>query len=152
MPCTCWEFPFSPHQMLLQVVAVTAVRTGAGKSQVSHFCSSVLTKHKLKVVLVRHPMPYVSPWPCLYSNAAQPSQESSSNGRLLCVLQGDLKEERVQRFQNYADLRRHKVTIEEREEYEQHLKEGVIVYAGVDYKAILEEVKCCRSSLHHVHG
>ncbi|CAL5218913.1 g659 [Coccomyxa viridis] len=94
------------------VVAVTAVRTGAGKSQVSAYVNTVLHDHKLKTVLVRHPMPY-----------------------------GDLKAERVQRFATYEDLEKQHVTVEEREEYEQHLKKGTIVYAGVDYEAILREAE-----------
>ncbi len=94
------------------VVAVCAVRTGAGKSQTTrHVCDS-LQKMGHKVVAVRHPMPY-----------------------------GDLVSQKVQRFATHEDLDRHNCTIEEREEYEPHLDRGVIVYAGVDYKAILREAE-----------
>ncbi len=92
------------------VVAVCAVRTGAGKSQTSRRVAALLEASGLKVVVVRHPMPY-----------------------------GDLVAQRVQRFASYADLDRQRTTIEEREEYEPHLDAGRVVYAGVDYQAILEE-------------
>lgn len=94
------------------VVAVTAVRTGCGKSQTTRRVSHILREHGYKVVVVRHPMPY-----------------------------GNLAEQAVQRFETYADLAHHKVTIEEREEYEPHLDNGVVVYAGVDYEAILREAE-----------
>lgn len=94
------------------VVAVCAVRTGCGKSQVSRYIIDELQKQGKKCVLVRHPMPY-----------------------------GNLAEQAVQRFEKYEDLAAHKVTIEEREEYEQHIKMGTIVYAGVDYKAILRQAE-----------
>lgn len=94
------------------VVAVTAVRTGCGKSQTTRRVSHILRDHGYKVVVVRHPMPY-----------------------------GNLAEQAVQRFETYADLAHHKVTIEEREEYEPHLDNGVVVYAGVDYEAILREAE-----------
>jgi predicted GTPase len=90
------------------VVAVGAVRTGSGKSQTSRYLAALLEGRGLKVVVVRHPMPY-----------------------------GELAAQRVQRFATYADLDLHKTTIEEREEYEPHLDAGRIVYAGVDYEAIL---------------
>ena len=90
------------------VVAVTAVRTGAGKSQTSRAARRVLAQRGLRVGVVRHPMPY-----------------------------GDLYRQRVQRFATYGDLAEHDTTIEEREEYESHLAEGAVVYAGVDYEAIL---------------
>ncbi len=92
------------------VVAVCAVRTGAGKSQTSRRVASLLEASGLRVVVVRHPMPY-----------------------------GDLVAQRVQRFASHADLDRQGTTIEEREEYEPHLDAGRVVYAGVDYQAILEE-------------
>ncbi len=92
------------------VVAVCAVRTGAGKSQTSRRVAALLEASGLKVVVVRHPMPY-----------------------------GDLAAQRVQRFATYADLDRQRATIEEREEYEPHLDVGRVVYAGVDYEAILRE-------------
>ncbi len=94
------------------VVAVTAVRTGAGKSQTTRRVSDVLQGMGLDVVVVRHPMPY-----------------------------GDLSAQGVQRFASYEDLDLHRCTIEEREEYEPHLDRGVVVYAGVDYEAILSEAE-----------
>jgi predicted GTPase len=94
------------------VIAVTAVRTGCGKSQVCKLVVAAAREHGKKVVLVRHPMPY-----------------------------GDLAKQKVQRFATLADLKKHETTIEEREEYEQHIKNGVIVYAGVDYEAILREAE-----------
>jgi predicted GTPase len=94
------------------VVSVTAVRTGAGKSQTTRRVAEFLTQQGLKVVVIRHPMPY-----------------------------GKLEEQAVQRFANYADLDRHQCTIEEREEYEPHIDRGNIVYAGVDYGAILEQAQ-----------
>ncbi len=90
------------------VVAVCAVRTGCGKSQTSRAVASLLEAQGLRVVVIRHPMPY-----------------------------GDLAAQAVQRFETYADLDRHETTIEEREEYEPHLDAGRIVYAGVDYERIL---------------
>ena len=92
------------------VVAVCAVRTGCGKSQTSRYVAEKLKAAGKKVVVVRHPMPY-----------------------------GDLVKQAVQRFATYEDLDRHECTIEEREEYEAHIDEGLIVYAGVDYTAILEQ-------------
>jgi predicted GTPase len=94
------------------VVAVCAVRTGAGKSQTTRYVAGVLQGMGRRVVAVRHPMPY-----------------------------GDLVRQRVQRFASYADLDRHNCTIEEREEYEPHLDRGVVVYAGVDYEAILRRAE-----------
>jgi predicted GTPase len=94
------------------VVAVCAVRTGAGKSQTTRYVADSLQKMGKKVVAVRHPMPY-----------------------------GDLVRQRVQRFADYADLDRHNCTIEEREEYEPHLDRGVVVYAGVDYEATLRQAE-----------
>ena len=90
------------------MVAVCAVRTGCGKSQTTRKVARILRDAGLKVVAVRHPMPY-----------------------------GDLAEQRVQRFAELADLDRHQCTIEEREEYEPHIVERHVVYAGVDYEAIL---------------
>lgn len=92
------------------VVAVTAVRTGCGKSPTSRYLVHALKASGRKVVVVRHPMPY-----------------------------GDLARQGVQRFETHADLDRHECTFEEREEYESHLDEGTIVYAGIDYGAILEQ-------------
>ena len=93
------------------VVAVVADRTGAGKSTISRLVVDVLLKMGLKPVVVRHPMPY-----------------------------GDLSVT-VQRFQTHADLDRYHATIEEREEYEGHIDKGIVVYAGVDYGAILEQAE-----------
>ena len=90
------------------VVAVVANRTGAGKSTISRLVVDMLLRMGLKPVVVRHPMPY-----------------------------GDLSVA-VQRFQSHDDLDRYHTTIEEREEYEGHIDRGIVVYAGVDYKAILE--------------
>lgn len=90
------------------VVAVGATRTGCGKSQTSRRIIEVLMKMGLKVVAVRHPMPY-----------------------------GDLVKQKVQRFASVEDLKYHNCTIEEMEEYEPHVKRGNVIYAGVDYEAIL---------------
>jgi predicted GTPase len=94
------------------VIAVTAVRTGCGKSQTSRRVTKILGALGKKTVVVRHPMPY-----------------------------GELVSQAVQRFANYDDLDRHGCTIEEREEYEPHLENGVIVYAGIDYAAIVEQAQ-----------
>jgi len=93
------------------VVAVVATRTGAGKSTISRRVADLLLERGLKPVVVRHPMPY-----------------------------GDLSIA-VQRFATHADLDRFHTTIEEREEYEGHIDKGLIVYAGVDYQAILNEAE-----------
>jgi len=94
------------------VVAVCAVRTGSGKSQTTRRVSLILREMGYKVAAIRHPMPY-----------------------------GDLVKQKVQRFADYSDLDKHECTIEEREEYEPHIDNGVIVYAGVDYEAILREAE-----------
>ena len=94
------------------VVSVCAVRTGSGKSQTTRRVSLILRNMGFKVAAIRHPMPY-----------------------------GDLVKQKVQRFATYADLDKHECTIEEREEYEPHIDNGVIVYAGVDYEAILREAE-----------
>ena len=94
------------------VVSICAVRTGAGKSQTTRAVCQRLQAHGKKVVAVRHPMPY-----------------------------GDLVKQRVQRYATFDDLDRYECTIEEREEYEPHLKNGTIVYAGVDYAAILKSAE-----------
>jgi len=96
----------------IPVIAVTAVRTGCGKSQVSRRITDILKQLGKKTVAIRHPMPY-----------------------------GDLAKQAVQRFETYSDLERHDCTIEEREEYEPHINNGVIVYAGADYAAILAEAE-----------
>jgi predicted GTPase len=93
------------------VVAVVADRTGAGKSTISRMVVGILLKMGLKPVVVRHPMPY---------------------GDLSIV---------VQRFQTHDDLDRYHATVEEREEYEGHIDMGIVVYAGVDYGAILEQAE-----------
>ncbi len=90
------------------VIAVGAVRTGCGKSQTSRRVIEILMKKGLKVVAVRHPMPY-----------------------------GNLVEQKVQRYATLNDLVKHKCTIEEMEEYEPHVSRGNVIYAGVDYQAIL---------------
>lgn len=101
-----------PEETMLQakvpVISVCAVRTGSGKSQTSRKVALLLKEKGRRVVVVRHPMPY-----------------------------GDLAKQRLQRFASYEDLDRHECTIEEREEYEPHLRNGIIVYAGVDYAEIL---------------
>jgi predicted GTPase len=94
------------------VVAVCAVRTGCGKSQTTRYVCDRLQKMGHTVVAVRHPMPY-----------------------------GDLAAQAVQRFADYSDLEKYHCTIEEREEYEPHIDRGVVVYAGVDYEAILHEAE-----------
>ena len=91
------------------VVAVCAVRTGCGKSQTTRKVCEILSRRGRKVVAVRHPMPY-----------------------------GDLRAQVVQRFSSYGDFEKHHCTIEEREEYEPLVEQGIIVYAGVDYGKILE--------------
>jgi predicted GTPase len=94
------------------VVATGATRTGAGKSQTTRYIASLLEALGLRVVVIRHPMPY-----------------------------GDLLAQRVQRYASYADLDRYDTTIEEREEYEPHLDAGRVLYAGVDYEAILRQAE-----------
>ena len=90
------------------VIAVGAIRTGCGKSQTSRKVIELLMDKGIKVVAVRHPMPY-----------------------------GDLNEQKVQRFAKVEDLEAHKCTVEEMEEYEPHVVRGNVIYAGVDYEAIL---------------
>jgi predicted GTPase len=94
------------------VVSIGAVRTGSGKSQTTRCVCEILKEMGKKVVAVRHPMPY-----------------------------GDLVAQAVQRFADFGDLDRYHCTIEEREEYEPHLSRGTIVYAGVDYGAILRQAE-----------
>jgi predicted GTPase len=94
------------------VVSVCAVRTGAGKSQTTRRVSLILREMGYKVAAIRHPMPY-----------------------------GNLVAQEVQRFANYDDLDEYDCTIEEREEYEPHIDNGVIVYAGVDYEKILRQAE-----------
>ena len=96
----------------IPVIAICAVRTGCGKSQTTRRISLILKAKRKRIVAVRHPMPY-----------------------------GDLAKQAVQRFEKYVDLAAHECTIEEMEEYEPHLDMGNIVYAGVDYGAILERAE-----------
>ena len=103
------------HTMLTSskpVIAVCAVRTGCGKSQTTRKIAQMLRDAGKKVAVVRHPMPY-----------------------------GNLVEQKVQRFATMEDLDRYKCTIEEREEYEPHITRGHVVFAGVDYEAILREAE-----------
>lgn len=90
------------------VISICSIRTGCGKSQSSRKVIEILMERGLKVVAIRHPMPY-----------------------------GDLSAQKVQRFATIEDLKKHKCTIEEMEEYEPHIERGNIIYAGVDYEAIL---------------
>jgi predicted GTPase len=94
------------------VVAVCAVRTGSGKSQTTRYVCNALQEMGHTPVAIRHPMPY-----------------------------GDLVAQAVQRFADYSDLDRYNCTIEEREEYEPHIDRGVVVFAGVDYEAILRQAE-----------
>ena len=94
------------------VVSVCAVRTGSGKSQTSRQVAKILKSKGLRVAAIRHPMPY-----------------------------GDLRKQVWQRFASYEDLDKHECTIEEREEYEPHIDNGIIVYSGVDYEKILREAE-----------
>ena len=94
------------------VISVCAVRTGSGKSQTTRRVSKIMLELGYKVAVIRHPMPY-----------------------------GNLVQQKVQRFATYADLDKHECTIEEREEYEPHLDNGILVYAGVDYGEILQQAE-----------
>ena len=94
------------------VISICAVRTGSGKSQTTRKVGLILKEKGRRVVAIRHPMPY-----------------------------GDLVKQKAQRFATYADLDKHECTIEEREEYEPHIDKGIIVYAGVDYGAILRQAE-----------
>lgn len=96
----------------LPVISVCAVRTGCGKSQTTRKIALLLKEKGLRVVVIRHPMPY-----------------------------GDLNKQKVQRFATYDDMVKEKCTIEEMEEYEPHIRNGILVYAGVDYGAILKEAE-----------
>jgi predicted GTPase len=105
-----------PNETMIEsskpVVSVCAVRTGCGKSQTTRKVASILQEMGYKVAAIRHPMPY-----------------------------GDLVAQKVQKFETIEDLKKHKCTIEEMEEYEPHIKRGVTVFAGVDYGAILAEAE-----------
>ena len=94
------------------IIAICAVRTGSGKSQTTRRVLDILRAHGKKVISIRHPMPY-----------------------------GDLVKQRIQRYATYEDLDRYECTIEEREEYEPHIDRGSVIYAGVDYEAILREAE-----------
>lgn len=94
------------------VVSVCAVRTGCGKSQTTRKVGAILQEMGYKVAAIRHPMPY-----------------------------GDLAAQKVQKFETVDDLKKHKCTIEEMEEYEPHIQKGITVFAGVDYEAILAEAE-----------
>ncbi len=94
------------------VISVGAVRTGCGKSQTSRRIIEILMEKGLKVVAIRHPMPY-----------------------------GDLIAQKSQRYAELSDLKKHKCTVEEMEEYEPHIVRGNVIYAGVDYEAILKEAE-----------
>ncbi len=94
------------------VIAVCAVRTGCGKSQTTRYIANYLKQKGKRVIIIRHPMPY-----------------------------GDLSKQVVQRFETLQDLKKYNTTIEEREEYEEHIKNGFIVYAGVDYQRILKQAE-----------
>ena len=94
--------------------SICATRTGAGKSPLSKMISKKLVDEGIKLAVIRHPMPY-----------------------------GDLEKQAVQRFEKLEDLDAHNCTIEEREEYEGHIKNGAILFAGVDYEAILREAEKC---------
>jgi predicted GTPase len=106
----------SPRQTMLTstkpVVAICAVRTGSGKSQTTRHVAALLREAGRRVAVLRHPMPY-----------------------------GDLSKQAVQRFEHYEDLDAADATIEEREEYEPHLAEGNLVFAGIDYGAILDRAE-----------
>ena len=96
----------------LPVISVCAVRTGCGKSQTTRKIGKILRQHGKRVAVIRHPMPY-----------------------------GDLTKQIWQRFAEFSDLDKYECTIEEREEYEPHINEGNLVFAGVDYQKILEEAE-----------
>jgi len=105
-----------PKETMLEskcpLISVCAIRTGCGKSQTTRKTALLLKEKGRKVVVIRHPMPY-----------------------------GDLVQQKVQRFATYEDMINNKCTIEEMEEYEPHIKNGITVYAGVDYEAILKEAE-----------
>jgi predicted GTPase len=94
------------------VIAIVAVRTGSGKSQTSRKVCRILRSKGKRVVAIRHPMPY-----------------------------GDLVKQKIQRYSSLEDLKTHECTVEEMEEYEPHISNGTIIYAGVDYEAILREAE-----------
>ena len=95
-----------------KVVAITSVRTGGGKSQTTRYAAEILKDAGKRVAIIRHPMPY-----------------------------GNLEEQEAMRFASYEDLDKFKCTIEEREEFEPHIDNGMVVYAGVDYEVILRQAE-----------
>ncbi len=95
-----------------KIISICAVRTGAGKSPTTRYICNILKNLGKKYVIVRHPMPY-----------------------------GNLKKQAVQRFASYSDLKKNNCTIEEREEYEEYIERGEVVYAGVDYEKILQQAE-----------
>ena len=105
-----------PNETMIEstrpVISICAVRTGCGKSQTTRAVSKALQEMGLKVAAIRHPMPY-----------------------------GDLVAQKVQRYGSLEDLKKHKCTIEEMEEYEPHIVSGTIIYAGVDYEAIIRQAE-----------
>jgi predicted GTPase len=105
-----------PRETMLKsskkIIAVTGVRTGAGKSTLTRSIAEMLKKKRKKFVVIRHPMPY-----------------------------GDLVKQKVQRFEKLEDLDKHNCTIEEREEYEPHVENSIVVYAGIDYAEILKQAE-----------
>ncbi|MBN1283165.1 MAG: GTPase [Proteobacteria bacterium] len=103
---------FTQIKAKVPVISVCAIRTGCGKSQTSRKLVELLKARGKRVVAIRHPMPY-----------------------------GDLAEQAVQRFASYEDMDRHSCTIEEREEYEPYVDKGLVVYAGVDYEAIVRQAE-----------
>lgn len=111
------DFVLPSHQKTMlrstrPVISVCAVRTGCGKSGISRYIGRLLLEMGIKPVVIRHPMPY-----------------------------GELDAQRLQRFSKLGDLDKHRCTIEEMEEYEPHIRAGLVVYAGVDYEAILREAE-----------
>jgi predicted GTPase len=104
--------PYTMLESQKTVVSVCAVRTGCGKSQTTRKVCEILKTNGRKVVVVRHPMPY-----------------------------GDLRNQVVQRYSTYDDFKKHQCTIEEREEFEPLVEQGVVVYAGIDYGKILAEAE-----------
>ncbi len=99
-------------QSRLPLISVCAVRTGSGKSQTSRKIALLLKEKGRRIVVIRHPMPY-----------------------------GDLVKQKVQRFASYEDMIEQECTIEEMEEYEPHIKNGIVVFSGVDYEAILQQAE-----------
>eukprot|EP00736_Rhodelphis_marinus_P009703 Rmarinus@m.9101 len=108
----CFDIDATMLPSTKPVVAICAVRTGCGKSQTARRLAALLKKQNLRGVALRHPMPY-----------------------------GDLEKQKLQRYSTLEDLKTHKCTIEEMEEYEPYIVNGLVIYAGVDYEAILREAE-----------